>query len=244
MRTSPLTPSEAHVRPSVVLRDLRWRLADLFAIGGISGRSLGRDLNGWLGDLLRTLSHGPPAPRTRELAALCRAGVVHFVGAGMDVRCGPAGFELSSATLPSVVIRAEGLIDCYVPRQHLVYTSDPLLRQLMTSGRIRTAARPDSRRGDSSTSIGAVDVMVDSGKVLTADGSVEASLQFGGIPLEGLRWNTALAGRVGVNSEFFRETRDLARSALATLGFPVGSTDPSRTRPQDGLGTMQLSWTR
>lgn len=202
---------------SVVLRDLRWRLAEVFAARGVSGGSYERDVNGWFGDLLRTISNGPPVRRTRELAALCRAGVVHFVGGGMSLSCEPVGFELTTATLPGIAVSAPTLIDCYVQRQDLRRTNDPLLRQLVASGRIRPASRRNSRGGDESTMIGAVDVAVDSGWVTDADGSRDVTLQLGGIPLEGLRWNTALAGRVGVNSEFFRETRDLARAALLIL---------------------------
>lgn len=208
-----------HARAAVpvVLRDLRWRLAGLFAVGGVSGRSYESDVDGWFGDLLRTLSNGPPVVRTRELAALCRAGIVHFVGGGMEVSCGPDGFELRTPNLPGQMVRAGALIDCYVQRQDLRRTSDPLLGNLMSSGQIRPASRLNSPEGDDSTQIGAVDVVIDTGQVIAADGSVDASLRFGGIPLEGLRWNTALAGRTGVDSGFFRETRDLARAVLVEL---------------------------
>ena len=80
------------------------------------------------------------------------------------------------------------------------------------------------------TQIGAVDVALGSGHVVAADGGVDSTLQFGGIPLEGLRWNTALAGRAGVNSEFFQETRDLAMAALAALAARTPPRTPAVDR--------------
>lgn len=206
--------NNARVAIPVVLRALRWRLSKLFAVGGVSGASFQRDIDGWFGDLLRTLSNGPPVSRTRELTALCREGVLSFVGGGMSVECHPQGLRLMTASIPTLELTARGLVDCYVPRQDLSATSEPLLGNLLSSGRIRRASRPDSKDGQQATLIEAVDVVVDTGQVIDSAGFPDSTLLFGGIPIEGLRWNTALAGRTGVDSEFFQETRGLARAVL------------------------------
>jgi hypothetical protein len=216
------TRPEEHARAAIpiVLRDIRWRLSGLFAVGGVSGASFARDVDGWLGELMRTISNGPPTSRNRELIALNRAGILHFIGGGLQVTVEGGAFKLTSGNLPGWSLETRALLDCYVQRQDLRRSDEPLLQQLLADGRIRAAQRIDSAVGRTATQIGAVDVALDTGHVIRTDGLIDSTLQFGGIPLEGLRWNTALAGRARVNSEFFQETRALARAALAEVGFP------------------------
>ena len=220
---------DQHARAAIpiVLRDLRWRLSGLFGAGGVSGASYARDVDGWMGELMRTISNGPPTIRNRQLIALNRAGVLHFIGGTLRITVQDGAFRVVSGNLTDWSLATRAVLDCYVQRQDVRRTDEPLLRQLLSERRIRASERVDSVLGDAMTQIGAVDVALGSGQVVATDGSVDATLQFGGIPLEGLRWNTALAGRAGVNSEFFQETGALAMAALATLGIRTPTKTPN-----------------
>lgn len=205
----PEWSARAHCQAA--LRSARVRLHPLLAAGGIGGESYLRDVEGWFAPLMRTISNGPPVMRIAQLAALVRSGVVSFIGGGTRVSADSESFIAQSETVLAPV-RARVLLDCFVPRQDARNTVDPLIRSLFARGTARSHRRPNSR--GEGTELGAIDVDPNSGGVLSRSGDLNPRILISGVPLEGVRWNTALAGRAGEEGDFFRDTRILAEQVI------------------------------
>ena len=207
---NPLHSPRAAV--AAALRDCRSRIAPLLGAGGVSGKSFIEDVEGWFAPLVGLIANGPPVLRIQQLAALARAGIVTFLGEGIAVTADEDSFAACSASLPANRYRARVLIDCYVPKQDVRRSVDPLLACLFTTG----ALRPHTREGGpgQTREIGAVDVDGKAARMISKDGEIHPSRFVLGIPLEGVRWNTPLAGRAGVNSAFFHDTRAVAEAVV------------------------------
>lgn len=104
------------------------------------------------------VASGPPAHRLEELVALADAGVVRFLGPGVDVRVEPGrGFVASSPHLPDHVA-ARSLVDAWLPGPGAAVSDNPVLRALA------------ERQGS------ALRVLTDAdGRVLERDGTPAAS---------------------------------------------------------------------
>ncbi|MGP4004935.1 FAD/NAD(P)-binding protein [Streptomyces sp. 4N124] len=112
------------------------QLPRLVASGRLTARSVADDLDGWWHGFFSFLASGPPGFRLRQLLALSRAGIVHFLGA--DVRIGTdesAGtFTATSPTVSGHTTHATALIEAYLPGPSLARTEDPLLGGLYREG--------------------------------------------------------------------------------------------------------------
>nr|WP_206439279.1 FAD/NAD(P)-binding protein [Streptomyces scabichelini] len=112
------------------------QLPRLVASGRLTARSVADDLDGWWHGFFSFLASGPPGFRLRQLLALSRAGVVHFVGAGIRIGTDEATgtFTATSPTVPGRSVRATALIEAYLPGPSLARSEDPLLRGLYREG--------------------------------------------------------------------------------------------------------------
>ncbi|MET9683202.1 FAD/NAD(P)-binding protein [Streptomyces coeruleorubidus] len=112
------------------------QLPRLVAAGRLTARSVAERLDGWWHGFFSFLASGPPGFRLRQLLALSRAGIVHFLGA--DVRIGTdestGTFTATSSTVPGHITHATALIEAYLPGPSLDRTEDPLLRDLHRTG--------------------------------------------------------------------------------------------------------------
>lgn len=101
-----------------------------------SVRSRRRDLDGWWKPYFSSVASGPPPRRLRELVALSEAGVVTFLGAGLEVSvdCDAGCFRASSATVPGMSVTARSLVDAWLPASRAAESDDPALRDLVLSG--------------------------------------------------------------------------------------------------------------
>ncbi|MFH8369316.1 FAD/NAD(P)-binding protein [Streptomyces sp. NPDC018031] len=106
------------------------------ASGRLTARSLAEGIDGWWHGFFSFLASGPPGFRLRQLLALSRAGVVHFLGAGLEVGTDEATgtFTATSPTVPGHTVTATALVEAYLPRPSLDRTEDPLLRRLYRAG--------------------------------------------------------------------------------------------------------------
>ncbi|MDO0910012.1 FAD/NAD(P)-binding protein [Streptomyces sp. DT2A-34] len=118
------------------LLSLYGQLPRLVAAGRLTGRSVAEQLDGWWHGFFSFLASGPPGFRLRQLLALSRAGIVHFLGArvriGTDETTGT--FTATSPSVPGHTLHATALIEAYLPRHSLDRTEDPLLRDLHGAG--------------------------------------------------------------------------------------------------------------
>lgn len=106
------------------------------ASGRLTARSVADGIDGWWHGFFSFLASGPPGFRLRQLLALARAGVVHFLGAHVQVTTDETGstFTASSPTVPGHTVTATALIEAYLPRPSVDRTGDPLLRGLRRDG--------------------------------------------------------------------------------------------------------------
>ncbi|MFE5189978.1 FAD/NAD(P)-binding protein [Streptomyces sp. NPDC056628] len=112
------------------------QLPRLVAAGRLTARSLATELDGWWHGFFSFLASGPPGFRLRQLLALSRAGVVRFLGAGVSIGTDEetGTFTASSPTVPGHVVRADALIEAYLPGPSLERTEDRLLQGLYRAG--------------------------------------------------------------------------------------------------------------
>ena len=98
------------------------------------------DIGPWWHGFFSYLASGPPGPRLRQLAALSRAGVLRFVGAGMAVHAEDGVFRASSDTVPGFSVEARALVEARLPEPTVGRARDTLLRELHADG---AAESPD-----------------------------------------------------------------------------------------------------
>lgn len=92
------------------------------------------DVGSWWHGFFSYLASGPPGPRLRQLLALSRAGILHFVGADMGVVAEDGVFRASSATVPGASVEARALVEARLPEPTVARVRDGLLRELYEDG--------------------------------------------------------------------------------------------------------------
>ncbi|MFC6595930.1 FAD/NAD(P)-binding protein [Kitasatospora paranensis] len=122
------------------------QLARLVAAGGLTARSVERELDGWWFGFFAFLASGPPGFRLRQLLALSDAGVLRFLGADTAVALDESDgtFVATSPTVPGRSVRATALIEAYLPVHAVERTADPVLNGLHRAGRIQGEALTDA----------------------------------------------------------------------------------------------------
>ena len=192
-KDSPVKAAAASIGAS------RPRLQKLIARGGLTRQSVRDDVAGWFKGFSAALASGPPASRIEELLALADAGLVRFAGPGMTVEPDGDGFVSRPAG-----IRARAAIEARLPPNDVPRTVDPLLADLIASGR----GRADGA---------ALDVTASPYRVVAAGGCPHRAIFALGIPLEGAQFLNALGPAPRAGSEFLAQTDAVARAALGAL---------------------------
>ncbi len=189
-----------------------------------------QEVHGWWHGFFSFVDSGPPPRRLREMLALHRAGVLRFLGPGLQVtadeetgrfvaRAGgadPSGAGVSGAgPVPDsgagVSVAATAYIEARLPAPSVERSANPLLRQLHRSG-IGAAQQLLSANGLHST-----------GRLLVSDrlelvnpvGERQPRLFGVGPGTSG--WGSGAFARPGTNAAPFRENDALARRILAIL---------------------------
>ncbi|MBC2866599.1 FAD/NAD(P)-binding protein [Streptomyces mexicanus] len=96
------------------------------------------DIGPWWHGFFSFLASGPPGPRLRQMLALSRAGLLHFVGADMTVTAADGVFRATSPTVPGFSVRARALVEARLPAPTVRRARDPLLRELHAEGAAET----------------------------------------------------------------------------------------------------------
>jgi FAD-NAD(P)-binding len=124
-------------------------LLDAVNSGRLTARSHAEDLGGWFRGVFSYYASGPPPQRLRELVALSRAGVVRFLGPGIEVTTDPArGVFRASGTQAPGHVEARALIESRLPAATMSRARDPLIGVLYARGDIteESLADGDGRR--------------------------------------------------------------------------------------------------
>jgi hypothetical protein len=112
-------------------------LVDALNSGRLTARSHAEDLSGWFRGVFSYYASGPPPQRLRELEALSAAGVVRFLGPGIEVTMDPGRgvFRARGARVPGR-IEARALIESRLPAATMSRARDPLIGTLYARGDI------------------------------------------------------------------------------------------------------------
>lgn len=183
-------------------------------------RSLLEDFFGWFMGFFSFYASGPPPDRLEQLLALEEAGVLAFLGGGLQVAADPVRgvFVARSTTVPGDVV-ARAMIDATLPAFHLGRTLDPLLASLAARGEAvsRVLNASDGRPLDTGQ------LLVDpTHRVVRADGT-SAGRRFA-LGMHTMIKTPAFA-RPGSNGPMHRHNDQVARTLLAL---------PRRPLPQPG----------
>ncbi|MER7792572.1 FAD/NAD(P)-binding protein [Streptomyces sp. NPDC097640] len=217
--TDPRLPPRAAL--AVAVRQARPALRTLITAGNLSGESYRRDVLGWFNGFANFVSGGPPALRVRQLRALLAAGVVALLG---PVR---PGTRAASAVVEDLTVRPDAVIDAWLPGTDVGADGPGLVRRLIADGLGRAHRLPAAAPGAAPLPTGALDVRARDGRIRRPDGTVHHALFAVGVPLEGVRWTTAIGARPGTDADFFHETDRVARELLRGLTPPPPAPAPA-----------------
>jgi hypothetical protein len=201
------------------------------AFGALHPRSLIEDFFGWFLGFFSFYASGPPPDRLEQLLALEQAGVVSFLGGGLEVEADPVrgAFVARSGTVPGEVV-ARAMIEATLPAFDLGRTLDPLLAALAGRGEAtsQVLTDPDGRRRDTGQ------LRVDrSQRLVRADGS-SAPRRFA----LGMHTTVKAAAfaRPCSNAPVHRLNDQVARTLLALPRAGDPTTHPDPTAALSGAG--------
>jgi len=214
----------------LILHAGRSLLKDAVADGGITEESWVTELRGRFEALVEGLASGPPALRIEQLAALVRAGVVHFLGPeprfGVDRTTGL--FRASSPWVDGGEVQARTLVEALAPANRVSAAASPLLRQLLEDGLVRTRLMMRPEGGPTEAS--GLDVVAHPYRAVAGNGEVQEDLHVLSLQLSAVQWGVAIAaeafsaGADGQATELFRsgqrtlrDADEIARAVLDTL---------------------------
>ena len=120
-------------------------VVDAVNSGRLTARSHAEDFSGWFRGIFSYYASGPPPQRLRELAALSAAGVVRFLGPGIEVTTDPGRrvFRARGARVTGHV-EARALIESRLPAATMSRARDPLIGALYARGDISEESLADS----------------------------------------------------------------------------------------------------
>ncbi|MFC8303811.1 FAD/NAD(P)-binding protein [Specibacter sp. NPDC057265] len=163
----------------------------LVADRGITQASWLGELRGWFEGFVEGLASGPPAVRMEQLAALVRAGVVHFSGPDPVVRLQHGVFTLRSPWVADAPWEARHLVEAFAPANNVQFSASLLVRNLLADGLIRPLLMLASDGQPVTTS--GVDVTEPPYRPLDGTGVPVPGMYLLGLQLSSVQWGTAIA---------------------------------------------------
>jgi uncharacterized NAD(P)/FAD-binding protein YdhS len=143
----------------------------LLASYRLSAYARTQELDPWFHDFFGYIGSGPPGPRAEELLALSRAGIVRFIGGGLEVIPDPErGVFRATGTNAPVTVEAEALLEARLPKASVIRNRDPLIHRLHTRGACTEELLRDHPDGPAFGS-GKLAVAATDQRVLAADGT-------------------------------------------------------------------------
>ncbi len=173
-------------------------IKSLVADRGITQESWLGELRGWFEGYMEGLASGPPALRVEQLAALVRAGVVHFVGPDPVFRIQHGLFQASSPWVDDEQWRARHLVEALAPANIVQGTASLLLNNLQADGLVRPRVMLAADGGPVVTS--GLDVSAPPYRPLDGAGTPVPGLYVLGLQLSSVQWGIAIASQA--NAEY------------------------------------------
>ncbi len=192
-------------------------IKSLVADSGITQESWLGELRGWFESFVEGLASGPPALRMEQLAALVRAGVVHFAGPDPIFRIAHGVFSVSSPWVDAQPWESRHLVEALAPANRVAGSDSVLLNNLLADG----LARPRvmlAADGEAVVTSG-MDVSTSPYQPVDGAGARVPGLYVLGLQLSSAQWGTAIAAQA--NAEYrsgYRTVLDADAIAAAILG--------------------------
>ncbi|ALO68222.1 hypothetical protein AS189_00300 [Arthrobacter alpinus] len=188
----------------------------LVADRGITQASWLGELRGWFEGFVEGLASGPPAIRVEQLAALVRAGVVHFTGPDPVFRVQHGVFTASSPWVADIPWEARHLIEALAPSNNAQNSASPLLQNLLADGIVRPRMMMASDGGPVVTS--GLDVTAPPYRPVDGIGVPVEGLYVLGLQLSSTQWGTAIAAEASAKYRSgYRTVLDADAIAAAIL---------------------------
>ncbi|MET4002053.1 hypothetical protein ABIB48_000762 [Arthrobacter sp. UYCu511] len=166
-------------------------IKSLVADRGITQSSWLGELRGWFEGFVEGLASGPPAIRVEQLAALVRAGVVHFVGPDPVFRVQHGVFTAVSPWVADAPWEAKHLVEALAPANNVQGSASTLLANLLAEGAVRPRMMMASDGGPVVTS--GLDVSAPPYRPLDGTGAPVQGMYVLGLQLSSTQWGTAIA---------------------------------------------------
>ncbi|HEX9089053.1 MAG TPA: hypothetical protein VF867_16165, partial [Arthrobacter sp.] len=182
-----------------------------------------RTVHGWWHGFFSFVDSGPPPRRLGEMLALHRAGVLRFIGPGLEITAEEdSGRFVATSAQAGVTVEAAALIEARLPAPSVARSANPLLRQLYSSG---LGAEQQLLSAEGLHSTGRL-LVSDHHELLSPVGERRPRLFGVGPGTTG--WGAGAFARPGTNAAPFRENDALARRILTVL-----AEDRRDPRPPD-----------
>ena len=211
-------------------------LKSVVADGGLAEASWLTELRGWFEPLVEGLASGPPPERIEQLAALVRAGVVHFVGPDPRFDVDEArGVFTGVSPWVGTEYAAKTLVEAMMPANRVDRNLSPLLGGMLRDG----LARPKVMMAADGTAVvtPGLDVTLPPYRPVGLSGEPQEDLYVCGLQLASVQWGTAIAAEAGsparAGSRTLRDAADIAAALLAAAA--------AGTRLPDGGGQQPLA---
>ena len=171
-----------------------------------------RTVHGWWHGFFSFVDSGPPPRRLREMLALHRAGVLRFIGPGLEVTADEeSGRFVATSAQSGVTVKASALIEARLPAPSVSRSANPLLRELHRSG---LGAEQQLLSAEGLHSTGRL-LVSEHNEMLSPVGERRPRLFGVGPGTSG--WGAGAFARPGTNAAPFRENDALARRILTVL---------------------------
>jgi uncharacterized NAD(P)/FAD-binding protein YdhS len=192
-----------------------------------TARSRERDLGGgWL-SYFSYVASGPPGPRLEEILALSEAGVLTFLGPGIEVEADEAaGVFRARGTSTDHVFTASALVDAWLPAERVSSSDNPVLRSLVGVDGI--GVEHVAADEDDVVETGKLTVVLGDARVIRADGTPHPN-RFAIGPYTTSPFVGAFS-RPRSNAVSFRENDAVARAVLAALAAQPGAAISQEVR--------------
>jgi hypothetical protein len=167
-------------------------------------------VHGWWHGFFSFMDSGPPPGRLREMLALHRAGLLHFLGPGLSVAADESTGEFlaGSAARSGVAVRTKAFIEARLPSASVTRSLNPLLESLHLSGQ---AGEQQLLAADGIHSTGKL-LVSSRHQLLDSQGRPHGRIFAVGPGTSG--WGAGAFARPGTNASPFRENDALARNIL------------------------------
>ncbi|MFF2030885.1 FAD/NAD(P)-binding protein [Arthrobacter sp. NPDC058192] len=184
-----------------------------------------RDVQGWWHGFFSFVDSGPPPRRLREMLAIHEAGLLRFIGPGLEITAAEySGRFVASSAQSGITVSAAALIEARLPAPSVARSANPLLRQLHTSG---LGTEQQLLTADGTHATGRLLVSA-SNELISPVGERRPRLFGVGPGTSG--WGAGAFARPRTNAAPFRENDALARRILSLL---AGNSYPRHNHHSD-----------